>query len=71
MYIRLIYSEIITLYIRDASSLSNNLVKYYKYVCLMSAVRLSSVLCSWKSIIDHLLTHEKTMFKDLMSEYSS
>ncbi|XP_034430111.1 protein dopey-2 [Hippoglossus hippoglossus] len=22
---------------------------------------------SWKSIIDHLLTHEKTMFKDLMS----
>jgi len=28
------------------------------------------VLYSWKSIIDHLLTHEKTMFKDLISEYS-
>ncbi|XP_034043163.1 protein dopey-2 isoform X2 [Thalassophryne amazonica] len=30
------------------------------------------VLCarSWKSIIDHLLTHEKTMFKDLMSMQS-
>uniref|UniRef100_A0A8B9GMA1 DOP1 leucine zipper like protein B n=1 Tax=Astyanax mexicanus TaxID=7994 RepID=A0A8B9GMA1_ASTMX len=26
--------------------------------------------CHWKSIVDHLLTHEKTMFKDLMSEYS-
>uniref|UniRef100_A0A3Q4GST9 DOP1 leucine zipper like protein B n=1 Tax=Neolamprologus brichardi TaxID=32507 RepID=A0A3Q4GST9_NEOBR len=26
---------------------------------------------SWKSIIDHLLTHEKTMFKDLMSMQSS
>ncbi|XP_067372078.1 protein dopey-2 isoform X2 [Channa argus] len=25
---------------------------------------------SWKSIIDHLLTHEKTMFKDLMSMQS-
>lgn len=25
--------------------------------------------CSWRSIIDHLLTHEKTMFKDLMSKY--
>ncbi|XP_078513006.1 protein DOP1B isoform X1 [Lissotriton helveticus] len=25
----------------------------------------------WKSIIDHLLTHEKTMFKDLMSMQSS
>lgn len=24
---------------------------------------------SWKSIIDHLLTHEKTMFKDLMSKF--
>lgn len=23
---------------------------------------------SWKSITDHLLTHEKTMFKDLMSK---
>lgn len=23
----------------------------------------------WKAIIDHLLTHEKTMFKDLMSTY--
>lgn len=31
---------------------------------------LTCVLYSWKSIIDHLLTHEKTMFKDLMSEYS-
>ncbi|XP_063515973.1 protein dopey-2 isoform X2 [Pongo pygmaeus] len=26
---------------------------------------------SWKSIIDHLLTHEKTMFKDLMNMQSS
>uniref|UniRef100_A0A3B4ZSX6 DOP1 leucine zipper like protein B n=1 Tax=Stegastes partitus TaxID=144197 RepID=A0A3B4ZSX6_9TELE len=26
---------------------------------------------SWKSIVDHLLTHEKTMFKDLMSMQSS
>ncbi|XP_028291637.1 protein dopey-2 [Gouania willdenowi] len=26
---------------------------------------------SWKSIIDHLLTHEKTMFKDLLSMQSS
>uniref|UniRef100_A0A096LUB2 DOP1 leucine zipper like protein B n=1 Tax=Poecilia formosa TaxID=48698 RepID=A0A096LUB2_POEFO len=26
---------------------------------------------SWKSIIDHLLTHEKTMFKDLMGMQSS
>ncbi|MBN3300846.1 DOP2 protein, partial [Amia calva] len=25
----------------------------------------------WKSIVDHLLTHEKTMFKDLMSMQSS
>uniref|UniRef100_A0AAQ5XU76 Dopey N-terminal domain-containing protein n=1 Tax=Amphiprion ocellaris TaxID=80972 RepID=A0AAQ5XU76_AMPOC len=25
---------------------------------------------SWKSIVDHLLTHEKTMFKDLMSMQS-
>lgn len=30
----------------------------------------SHVVYRWKSIIDHLLTHEKTMFKDLMSEYS-
>ncbi|XP_014736122.1 PREDICTED: protein dopey-2-like isoform X3 [Sturnus vulgaris] len=27
--------------------------------------------CSWRSIIDHLLTHEKTMFKDLMTMQSS
>lgn len=27
------------------------------------------ILLSWRSIIDHLLTHEKTMFKDLMSKY--
>lgn len=27
------------------------------------------ILFSWRSIIDHLLTHEKTMFKDLMSKY--
>uniref|UniRef100_A0A672SWJ4 DOP1 leucine zipper like protein B n=1 Tax=Sinocyclocheilus grahami TaxID=75366 RepID=A0A672SWJ4_SINGR len=27
--------------------------------------------CHWRSIIDHLLTHEKTMFKDLMSMQSS
>ncbi|KAG9271028.1 protein dopey-2 [Astyanax mexicanus] len=27
--------------------------------------------CHWKSIVDHLLTHEKTMFKDLMSMQSS
>uniref|UniRef100_A0A3B3D9J2 DOP1 leucine zipper like protein B n=1 Tax=Oryzias melastigma TaxID=30732 RepID=A0A3B3D9J2_ORYME len=26
---------------------------------------------SWKSIVDHLLTHEKTMFKDLMMQSSS
>ncbi|XP_028992483.1 protein dopey-2 [Betta splendens] len=26
---------------------------------------------SWKSIIDHLLTHEKTMFKDILSMQSS
>ncbi|XP_060785440.1 protein dopey-2 isoform X3 [Neoarius graeffei] len=30
-----------------------------------------SCFCHWKSIIDHLLTHEKTMFKDLMSMQSS
>ncbi|XP_057708594.1 protein dopey-2 [Corythoichthys intestinalis] len=30
----------------------------------------SSCLPSWKAIIDHLLTHEKTMFKDLMSMQS-
>lgn len=24
---------------------------------------------SWRTIIDHLLTHEKTMFKDLMSKH--
>ncbi|XP_024919895.1 protein dopey-2 isoform X3 [Cynoglossus semilaevis] len=29
-----------------------------------------SCALSWKSIIDHLLTHEKTMFKDLMSMQS-
>ena len=27
------------------------------------------LISSWKSIIDHLLTHEKTMFKDLMSKF--
>uniref|UniRef100_A0A8C1M342 DOP1 leucine zipper like protein B n=1 Tax=Cyprinus carpio TaxID=7962 RepID=A0A8C1M342_CYPCA len=31
----------------------------------------SSCSCHWRSIIDHLLTHEKTMFKDLMSMQSS
>uniref|UniRef100_A0A3B4A5L7 DOP1-like C-terminal domain-containing protein n=1 Tax=Periophthalmus magnuspinnatus TaxID=409849 RepID=A0A3B4A5L7_9GOBI len=31
----------------------------------------ASCALSWKSIIDHLLTHEKTMFKDLMSMQSS
>lgn len=31
----------------------------------------ASCAASWKSIIDHLLTHEKTMFKDLMSMQSS
>ncbi|XP_059199122.1 protein dopey-2 [Centropristis striata] len=30
----------------------------------------ASCAASWKSIIDHLLTHEKTMFKDLMSMQS-
>ncbi|XP_035378759.1 protein dopey-2 isoform X2 [Electrophorus electricus] len=30
-----------------------------------------SCACHWKSIIDHLLTHEKTMFKDLMGMQSS
>uniref|UniRef100_A0AAY4BHH0 Dopey N-terminal domain-containing protein n=1 Tax=Denticeps clupeoides TaxID=299321 RepID=A0AAY4BHH0_9TELE len=30
-----------------------------------------SCACHWKAIIDHLLTHEKTMFKDLMSMQSS
>ncbi|XP_070693739.1 protein DOP1B [Pempheris klunzingeri] len=30
----------------------------------------ASCALSWKSIIDHLLTHEKTMFKDLMSMQS-
>ncbi|KAM9486365.1 protein DOP1B isoform 2-T2 [Clarias gariepinus] len=30
-----------------------------------------SCVCHWKSITDHLLTHEKTMFKDLMSMQSS
>ncbi|XP_077584643.1 protein DOP1B [Stigmatopora nigra] len=30
----------------------------------------ASCLPSWKAIIDHLLTHEKTMFKDLMSMQS-
>lgn len=28
----------------------------------------SPLVPSWKAIIDHLLTHEKTMFKDLMSK---
>ncbi|XDV30294.1 hypothetical protein PO909_033239 [Leuciscus waleckii] len=31
----------------------------------------SSCSCHWRSIVDHLLTHEKTMFKDLMSMQSS
>lgn len=31
----------------------------------------ASCASSWKSIVDHLLTHEKTMFKDLMSMQSS
>uniref|UniRef100_A0A3P9J815 DOP1 leucine zipper like protein B n=1 Tax=Oryzias latipes TaxID=8090 RepID=A0A3P9J815_ORYLA len=31
----------------------------------------STCAYSWKSIVDHLLTHEKTMFKDLMSMQSS
>ncbi|KAA0715639.1 Protein dopey-2 [Triplophysa tibetana] len=31
----------------------------------------SSCTCHWRSIIDHLLTHEKTMFKDLMNMQSS
>lgn len=31
----------------------------------------ASCATNWKSIIDHLLTHEKTMFKDLMSMQSS
>ncbi|XP_074550319.1 protein DOP1B [Halichoeres trimaculatus] len=31
----------------------------------------SSCAPNWRSIIDHLLTHEKTMFKDLMSMQSS
>ncbi|XP_075895809.1 protein DOP1B isoform X2 [Nelusetta ayraudi] len=31
----------------------------------------ASCASKWKSIIDHLLTHEKTMFKDLMSMQSS
>uniref|UniRef100_UPI00398E95F6 protein DOP1B n=1 Tax=Pristiophorus japonicus TaxID=55135 RepID=UPI00398E95F6 len=31
----------------------------------------TSCISHWKSIIDHLLTHEKTMFKDLMSMQSS
>ncbi|XP_015219301.2 protein dopey-2 [Lepisosteus oculatus] len=30
-----------------------------------------SCVSQWKSIVDHLLTHEKTMFKDLMSMQSS
>lgn len=42
-----------------------------KHQFLMSSAWPPHVLSSWKSIIDHLLTHEKTMFKDLMSEYSS
>ncbi|XP_056610813.1 protein dopey-2 isoform X2 [Triplophysa dalaica] len=31
----------------------------------------SSCTCHWRSIIDHLLTHEKAMFKDLMNMQSS
>lgn len=31
----------------------------------------ASCVTHWKSIVDHLLTHEKTMFKDLMSMQSS
>lgn len=31
-------------------------------------VYLYIFVLSWKSITDHLLTHEKTMFKDLMSK---
>nr|XP_033803673.1 protein dopey-2 isoform X2 [Geotrypetes seraphini] len=33
--------------------------------------RMDSSCVHWKSIIDHLLTHEKTMFKDLMNMQSS
>lgn len=32
---------------------------------------MDSACAHWKAIIDHLLTHEKTMFKDLMSMQSS
>lgn len=33
--------------------------------------QMDSSCAYWKSIIDHLLTHEKTMFKDLMNMQSS
>uniref|UniRef100_A0A8B9WH81 DOP1 leucine zipper like protein B n=1 Tax=Bos mutus grunniens TaxID=30521 RepID=A0A8B9WH81_BOSMU len=33
--------------------------------------QMDTACVHWKSIIDHLLTHEKTMFKDLMSMQSS
>ncbi|EDL76736.1 dopey family member 2 (predicted), isoform CRA_c [Rattus norvegicus] len=33
--------------------------------------QMDSSCVHWKSIIDHLLTHEKTMFKDLMNMQSS
>ncbi|XP_059542400.1 protein dopey-2 isoform X1 [Myotis daubentonii] len=33
--------------------------------------QMDTACAHWKSIIDHLLTHEKTMFKDLMSMQSS
>ncbi|XP_003800714.1 protein dopey-2 [Otolemur garnettii] len=33
--------------------------------------QMDSSCIHWKSIIDHLLTHEKTMFKDLMNMQSS
>lgn len=30
----------------------------------------SPVFSSWRAIIDHLMTHDKTTFRDLMSKYN-
>lgn len=45
----------------------SHLIPIIYYVCSSKSANL--LFHSWKSIIDHLLTHEKTMFKDLMGEY--
>ncbi|MBZ3874107.1 26S proteasome non-ATPase regulatory subunit 6 [Sciurus carolinensis] len=41
-----------------------------EYLCRIGD-KMDASCAHWKSIIDHLLTHEKTMFKDLMNMQSS